>query len=123
MSAVATLFHLGWDAVSSSMRARRGVARANGRRRFSAVRRIAIDEFAIHKGQTYATLVVDADTKRVLWVARGRDAAALDGPPPWGRRGVRASRPSCWIGDPFVTAVQAHAHARQSCTISSCLQR
>lgn len=41
------------------------------------VRRLAIDEFAIQKGHRYATVVVDADTRRVLWVARGRDRAAL----------------------------------------------
>lgn len=41
------------------------------------VRRLAIDEFAIQKGHRYATVVVDPDTKRVLWVARGRDRAAL----------------------------------------------
>lgn len=41
------------------------------------VRRLSIDEFAIQKGHRYATVVVDADTKRVLWVSRGRDRAAL----------------------------------------------
>ncbi len=41
------------------------------------VRRLSIDEFAIQKGHRYATVVVDADTKRVLWVNRGRDRAAL----------------------------------------------
>jgi transposase len=46
---------------------------------FSGVRRIAIDEFALHRGHRYATLVVDVDTKRVVWVHRGRDAEALTG--------------------------------------------
>lgn len=43
----------------------------------AGVRWLAIDEFAIQTGHRYATVVVDATTKRVLWVARGRDRAAL----------------------------------------------
>lgn len=33
---------------------------------------IAMDEFAIQKGHRYATVIVDARRKRVLWVGRGR---------------------------------------------------
>ncbi len=33
---------------------------------------IAMDEFAIHKGRRYATVIVDPTFKRVLWVGRGR---------------------------------------------------
>ena len=33
---------------------------------------LAVDEFAIHKGQTYATSVMDLDSGEVLWVGRGR---------------------------------------------------
>jgi len=33
---------------------------------------IAMDEFAIHKGHRYATVIVDPYTRRVLWVGRGR---------------------------------------------------
>lgn len=80
LSQVAALFHVSWDTVKQldqrALAARLGPMAAGD---FSGVRRIAIDEFAIHKGQTYATLVVDVDTKRVLWVARGRDVAALAG--------------------------------------------
>lgn len=32
---------------------------------------IGMDEFAIHKGQRYATVVVEPSRKRVLWVGRG----------------------------------------------------
>jgi transposase len=46
---------------------------------FSNVRRIAIDEFALRRGQRYATVVVDVDSKRVLWIKCGRDAEALTG--------------------------------------------
>lgn len=41
------------------------------------VRVLAIDEFAIQKGHRYATVIVDPTTKRVLWVARGRDRGAV----------------------------------------------
>lgn len=41
------------------------------------VQRIAMDEFAIHKGHRYATVVVDVERKRVLWVGRGRSRAEV----------------------------------------------
>lgn len=37
---------------------------------------IAVDEFAIHKGHTYATCVMDLDEGDILWVGKGR--AMLD---------------------------------------------
>ena len=33
---------------------------------------IGLDEFAIHKGHRYATVVVEPTRKRVLWIGRGR---------------------------------------------------
>ena len=36
------------------------------------VKLLLMDEFALHKGQSYATVVMDAETKRVLWVGKGR---------------------------------------------------
>lgn len=36
---------------------------------------LAMDEFAIQKGHRYATVVVDPQRKRVLWVGRGRSRA------------------------------------------------
>lgn len=38
----------------------------------SEVRMLAMDEFAIHKGHRYATVIVDPQRKEVLWVGRGR---------------------------------------------------
>jgi transposase len=38
---------------------------------------IAMDEFAIQKGHRYATVVVDPQRKRVLWVGRGRSRAEV----------------------------------------------
>lgn len=39
----------------------------------SEVRVIGVDEFALHKGHRYATVVVEPERKRVLWVGKGRD--------------------------------------------------
>jgi transposase len=39
------------------------------------VRLLAMDEFAIQKGHRYATVVVDVERKRVLWIGRGRSRA------------------------------------------------
>lgn len=36
---------------------------------------LAVDEFAIHKGHTYATCVMDLQTGEVLWVGNGRSKA------------------------------------------------
>ena len=67
---VSELFGLGWDQVKAIDKS--VLAEQLGPVDLSGVTRIALDEFAIHKGQRYATLVVDLDRKRVLWVCRGR---------------------------------------------------
>lgn len=36
------------------------------------VKLLLMDEFALHKGHRYATVVTDAETTRVLWVGKGR---------------------------------------------------
>ena len=38
----------------------------------AGVEQIVMDEFAIQKGHRYATVIVDPQTKRVLWLGRGR---------------------------------------------------
>jgi transposase len=40
-------------------------------------RRLAMDEFALYKGHRYASVVLDADTRRVLWIGEGRSRAAV----------------------------------------------
>jgi transposase len=39
--------------------------------------RPVMDEFALYKGHRYATVVMDADTRRVLWVGEGRSREAI----------------------------------------------
>ena len=41
------------------------------------VTRLVMDEFALHKGHQYATVVMDAERLRVLWVGEGRIRASL----------------------------------------------
>ena len=36
-----------------------------------------MDEFALYKGHRYASVVLDADTRRVLWIGEGRSRAAI----------------------------------------------
>lgn len=75
---VAAWFHLHWDTVKQidhrALYARLGPVTPES---LTDVRLLVIDEFAIQKGHRYATVVVDPTTKRVLWVHRGRDRAAL----------------------------------------------
>jgi len=41
------------------------------------VRQLLMDEFALHKGQRYATVITDAETQRVLWVGEGKSREAI----------------------------------------------
>ncbi|MFC6840258.1 hypothetical protein XthCFBP4691_17910 [Xanthomonas theicola] len=50
----------------------RTLERTLGPLELDGVRAIAMDQFAVHKGHRYATVVVDVERKPVLWVGRGR---------------------------------------------------
>lgn len=72
---VAELFGLHWSTV-----------RTLDRRRLEAAvtalpapqpTRLVMDEFALYKGHRYASVVLDADSKRVLWIGEGRSRAAV----------------------------------------------
>jgi len=67
---VAEHFGLGWQTVKEIDKA--WLKRSLGPVDLSGVRMLVMDEFAIQKGHRYATVVADAQTKRVLWVGRGR---------------------------------------------------
>lgn len=67
---VAQHFGLGWQTVKEVHKA--WLKRTVGPIDFSGVSMLVMDEFAIQKGHRYATVVADAQTKRVLWVGRGR---------------------------------------------------
>jgi transposase len=72
---VASYFRLGWDRVKGIDK--RWLRKSLGPVDLRGVQVIAMDEFAIQKGHRYATVIVDALRKRVLWVGRGRGKADI----------------------------------------------
>ncbi|MBK1876619.1 ISL3 family transposase [Pelagicoccus mobilis] len=72
---VSTLVGLSWNTVKRIDKAR--LIRELPSIAWGEVRRLAIDEFALHKGHRYATVVADADTRQVLWVGEGRSRLDL----------------------------------------------
>lgn len=66
---VAEYLHLTWDTVKATDKTY--LEESLGPVDLSGVEQIVMDEFAIHKGHRYATVIVDASNKRVLWVGRG----------------------------------------------------
>lgn len=67
---VAAFYGLGWDAVKAMDRFY--LEATVGPLDLSGVEAILMDEFAIQKGHRYATVIVEASSRRVLWVGRGR---------------------------------------------------
>lgn len=72
---VATLLGLHWHTVKAIDHARlcREVCEPDRRR----LRRLMMDEFALHRGHRYATVVACADTQQVLWIGEGRSREAI----------------------------------------------
>jgi transposase len=70
---VARYFELNWKTVKRIDKAH--LERTLGPIDLNGVRVIGMDEFAIQKGHRYATVIVEPERKRVLWVARGRSRA------------------------------------------------
>jgi transposase len=72
---VARLTGLHWHTIKEidrlRLEAKHGEFEAHG------VRRLLMDEFALHKGHRYATVVMDAEAMRVLWVGEGRSREAI----------------------------------------------
>ena len=68
--ATARLFGLGWHTVKALDKAR--LRQAVREPDWSQIRYLAMDEFALHKGHRYATVVVDPISRQVLWVGNGR---------------------------------------------------
>ena len=70
IKSVADFFALNWHTVKAIDKA--FLSRELGPVDLSDVELILLDEFAIQKGHRYATVVVEARRKQVLWVGRGR---------------------------------------------------
>jgi len=65
----AAFFRLSWDQVKAIDKT--SLEQRLGPVDLTEVDVIAMDEFALHKGHRYATVIVDPRSKRVLWVGRG----------------------------------------------------
>lgn len=70
IQAVARFFQLDWHTVKALDKAllRRAVQEPD----WSQIHYLAMDEFALHKGHRYATVVVDPIRRQVLWIGDGR---------------------------------------------------
>lgn len=70
VKAVAAFYELGWHTVKAIDKAR--LQEAVIEPDWSNIRYLAMDEFALHKGHRYATVVVDPIGRQVLWIGQGR---------------------------------------------------
>jgi transposase len=78
LSVLAVLLRITWRSVAAIVV--RVVAEAAGRRdRLDGLCRVGIDEISYRKGQRYLLCAVDHDTGRLVWAAKGRNAATLRG--------------------------------------------
>ena len=67
VQAVASFYALGWHTVKAI-----DLEASIPTPDWSRIRYLAMDEFALHKGHRYATVVVDPMRRQVLWVGQGR---------------------------------------------------
>jgi transposase len=72
---VARLTGLHWHTIKTIDQHR--LERLHGEFSAQDVRRLVMDEFALHKGHRYATVVLDAQNMRVLWVGEGNSREAI----------------------------------------------
>jgi transposase len=75
-SAVKELMRIAWRTVGAIITRVAGDAMV-GVDRFADLRRIGIDEISHKRGHRYLTVVVDHDSRRLIWAASGRDKATL----------------------------------------------
>ncbi len=70
VQAVAGFYGLGWHTVKAIDKAR--LRASVGQPDWAQIHYLAMDEFALHKGHRYATVVVDPIRRQVLWIGPGR---------------------------------------------------
>ena len=74
-TAVSRVLGISWVTVGSIVE--RVVARRLDGARLAKLRRIGVDEFSYRKRHRYLTIVVDHDSRRVVWAGEGRSAETL----------------------------------------------
>jgi hypothetical protein len=77
MTTVAALMRCSWAAVHAM--AARVVAERIDAGRLEGLYRIGVDEISYRRGHQYLTIVADHDQAKVVWVAKGKRGAALEG--------------------------------------------
>jgi transposase len=75
-TAITELMRIAWRTVGAIL-ARVWADTADRVDLFAGLRRIGIDEISYKKGHKYLIVVVDHDTRRLVWAAPGRDRATL----------------------------------------------
>jgi len=73
VQAIAAFYDLNWHTVKTVDKAR--LAGTLAEPDWNAIRYLAMDEFALHKGHRYATVVIDPVSRQVLWLGEGRSRA------------------------------------------------
>ena len=73
---LAALLRITWRSVATVI-TRVVAQRAAQTDRLTGLRRIGVDEISYRKGHRYLLCVVDHDTGRLVWAAKGRDSATL----------------------------------------------
>ena len=76
IKAIAENLKVSWDTVKEIQKQK--LRRRYPKRNFTGLRKIAIDEFAVKKGHTYKTVVIDLDTGEIVYVGEGKDKNALE---------------------------------------------
>ncbi|MGH3996631.1 MAG: ISL3 family transposase [Pseudonocardiaceae bacterium] len=76
LTVLAALLRITWRSVAAVI-TRVVAQRAATTDRLTGLRRIGVDEISYRKGHRYLLCVVDHDTGRLVWAAKGRDAATL----------------------------------------------
>lgn len=76
LAAIADSFNLSWDTVKRIDCKR--LERELNPPDFSGLRHLAVDEFAIRKGHEYATVFLDFERNKVLWICKTRRQEAVE---------------------------------------------
>ncbi len=72
---IARLMRIAWDTVGRIVE--RVIAERLDPRRLDGLRAVGVDEVSYRRRHRYLTVVADHDTGRIVWLAKGRNAATL----------------------------------------------